>query len=81
MQLNFKLYFEEVWDYMIKFIDWRTSNLENRFEATSISPKLEFNLVSKNVIENKAQSVAMKNSKLPYWEEVGKGIIYRGTYS
>lgn len=32
VQLNFKLYFEEVWDYMIKFIDWRTSNLENRFE-------------------------------------------------
>jgi len=28
--LNFKLVFEEVWDYMIKFIDWRTSNLDNR---------------------------------------------------
>ena len=28
--LSFKLVVEEVWDYLIKFIDWRTSNLENR---------------------------------------------------
>jgi len=50
--LNFKLVVEEIWDYMIKFIDWRSSNLENRFEdrATSVNPKLEFNLSSDNVI-------------------------------
>lgn len=46
-----------------------------------MNPKLEFNLVSKNVISNKADSITLKNQKLPYWEEVGKGIIYRGTYS
>ena len=27
--LNFKLVFEEIWDYMVNFVDWRTSNLEN----------------------------------------------------
>ena len=81
--LNFKLVLEEIWDYMIKFIDWRSSNLENRFEekAASVNPKLEFNLSSPNVISNGAQSVALKNTKLPYWQEVGKGIIYRGTQS
>jgi len=38
-------------------------------------------LHSPNVIENKAQSSTLKNTKLPYWQEVGEGIKYRGTYS
>jgi len=33
--LNFKFIFEEIWDYMIKFIDWRTSNLENTIDTTT----------------------------------------------
>ena len=81
--LNFKINFEEVWDYMVKFIDWRTSNLEDRFKEKNdtITPKLEFNLSSRNVIANRAESNSLKNEKLPYWQEVGKGITYRGTYS
>lgn len=42
---------------MIKFIDWRTSNLENRDDEvakSAINPKLEFNLSSPNVISNNA---------------------------
>ena len=27
--LNFKLVFEEFWDFLLKFLDWRTSNLVN----------------------------------------------------
>ena len=38
-------------------------------------------MTSPNVISNNAQSVVLKNTKLPYWQEVGKGIIYRGTQS
>ena len=82
--LNFKLVVEEIWDYMVKFIDWRTSNLENRDNEVAkmtINPKLEFNLTSKNVIKNNAKSIALKNTKLPYWQEVGEGIVYRGTQS
>ena len=68
---------------MIKFIDWRTSNLENRLDEkpTTFNPKLDFRIDSGNVISNNAQSNSIKNSKLPYWQEVGSGIIYRGTFS
>ena len=54
--LNFKLVFEEIWDYMIKFIDWRTSNLEDRFQErpSPVNPKLEFSVTSPNVIANRA---------------------------
>lgn len=81
--LDFKLLFEEKWDYMINFIDWRTSNLEDRYSQKpgTLNPKLEFHLSSKNVIKNKAQSNVLKNTKLPYWQQVGGGIIYRGTFS
>ena len=33
------------------------------------------------MIANRAESNAIKNEKLPYWQEVGRGITYRGTYS
>lgn len=81
--LTFTLVFEEIYDYMIKFIDWRTSTLENRMLETPlpINPKLDFKIDSKRVISNRAQSNTLKNAKLPYWQEVGQGIIYRGTYS
>ena len=67
--LNFKLVFEEVWDYMINFIDWRSSNLEDKFadKATQQNPKLTFEMSSPNVIENRAESSVLKNTKLPYW--------------
>lgn len=81
--LNFKLVFEEVYDYMIKFIDWRTSSLENRLLdlPLPINPKLDFKIDSKLVISNGAFSNTLKNAKLPYWQEVGEGVKYRGTYS
>ena len=67
--LNFKLVFEEVWDYMINFIDWRSSNLEDRHNPRpgQLNPKLEFNMASPNVISNRAASSILKNTKLPYW--------------
>ena len=68
---------------MVNFVDWRTTNLENVLEErpSSINPKLEFTMSSRNVISNRAYSKALKNTKIPYWQQVGKGIIYRGTYS
>lgn len=68
---------------MIKFVDWRTSSLENRLleNPLPINPKLDFRIDSKMVISNGAFSNVLKNAKLPYWQEVGKGIIYRGTFS
>ena len=67
--LNFKLVFEEIWDYMVNFVDWRTTNLENVLEErpSSINPKLEFTMSSRNVISNRAYSKALKNTKIPYW--------------
>ena len=68
---------------MINFIDWRTTNLEDRFaeRPPPINPKLEFNMNSSNVFANRAESSVLKNTKLPYWQKVGHGIIYRGTWS
>ena len=68
---------------MINFIDWRTSDLEDRFneQKSTLNPKLEFYMSSSNVIRNNAESIVLKNNKLPYWQKVGNGIIYRGTFS
>ena len=30
-RITMKLIFEEYWDFMLKFIDWRSGNLENQF--------------------------------------------------
>lgn len=36
--LSFKLVIEEVWDFYLQFLDWRTSNIENTLKRGSINP-------------------------------------------
>ena len=50
--LNFKMVFEEIWDFYLKFLDWRTSNLENELSNTkqTINPRIEIILDDKNAI-------------------------------
>ena len=67
--LNFKLVFEEFWDFLLKFLDWRTSNLTNdlRLERQNINPKIEIELDSKAAIRSSVISETLKNTKMPYW--------------
>lgn len=83
-KLNFKLVFEEVWDFLLQFVDFRTSNLENlkaNAPQTTINPKLEIKLDSKNAINKTTESQTLRNQRLPYWPQVGQGIVFRGTAS
>lgn len=50
--LSFLIYFEEIWDFYLTFMDWKTTSLEKeRDKAMVINPFIELNLVSKNSIE------------------------------
>ena len=50
--LTFKMVFEEIWDFLLKFLDWRTSNLENEHDdkKQSINPRIDVKLDHKQAI-------------------------------
>ena len=78
------IYFEEIWDFYLTFMDWKTTSLEKdkNEDCGVINPSLELRILSKNSIQSTSNSEVIKNSKLPHWSLFeGEGIRYRGTYS
>ena len=60
--LNFKIGFEEIWDFFLQFLDWRTTNIENSFDPRKvICPKLEIKIESKKSIDPRVTSTRLKN--------------------
>ena len=59
-RLQFKIVFEEVWDFFLKFQDWRTTDLE-KCSTSSINPQLEIKLPSKQAIGGTLTSVQQNN--------------------
>lgn len=72
--------FEEIWDFLLKFTDWRSSSLENELSKKQVNPQILIELNSRQSIRKEVKSETLKNQKLPYWSQVGEGIIFRGTY-
>jgi hypothetical protein len=53
--LNFKIVFEEIWDFYLKFRDWRTTNLayprRSPLEGNKIKPWLHIKLDSTDCLQ------------------------------
>jgi hypothetical protein len=74
-QVSFNIYFEEMWDFYLNFMDWKTTSLEKETGDDSvINPSLEFRLISKNSIETTSTSEVLKATKLPHWSLFEDGI-------
>jgi hypothetical protein len=42
------MYFEEIWDFYLTFMDWKTTSLEkDKLDEAVINPSLELRLISK----------------------------------
>ena len=51
VQLEFKLIFEEIWDFKVVFIDWRTSSLQNiNKQKDNVSPKVIIQMKDKQAL-------------------------------
>lgn len=80
--VNFNLVFEEVWDFNLTFMDWKTGSLEKeRDKALVINPSLELKVVSRNTLQGTSNSEVMPRTKVPHWSALEEGISYRGTLS
>ena len=45
--MSFNIYFEEIWDFYLTFMDWKATSLEkDKGDDLVISPSLELRLVS-----------------------------------
>ena len=79
--VNFKMNLAEIWDFYLDFADWKTSNIKNDEKPKSqFSTYVAFELFGVCVIVNKTKSATEKNTFLPYWKQIDKGLIFRGTY-
>ena len=78
--LSFKLVFEELWHFLLRFLDFRTSNLEDQHNLQrTINPKITVTMKDKQAIWNQIERDPLKNTKMPYWNQIGRGILFRGT--
>ena len=79
--LSFNLNFEEVWDFKLKFIEFQTTDLNDRYKPQRIRPRLLIRLENSKVHKSYNEVVSTeKVSPMPYWQQVGKGIYFRGTF-
>ena len=92
-QLEFKLSFEEIWDFNVKFMDWSTSDLTlaqpknskfNPYMDVKFDPQYKDNIVENAVISTKV----IKNRSTAYWAGIGSKaggtgdkLVFRGTMS
>jgi hypothetical protein len=67
--VSFTIYFEEMWDFYLTFMDWKTSSIEKEQDKEmQFSPSVEVKLTSQNSIADTVESPVVKNTKLPHWE-------------
>ena len=81
--ISFKFLFEEVWDYRLKFLDWRTNSLLNtRDPSQEITPhlKIEFLEPNKSLVAITSSNKS-HTKEMPYWSNIGNGLLFRGTWS
>eukprot|EP00347_Sterkiella_histriomuscorum_P007723 403347806 len=80
--INFNIFFEEIWDFYLTFLDWKATSLEKEEDKNlNINPQLELRLLSDQAIQSTAWSSVQKNQKLPHWATFEDGIKFRGTYN
>ena len=80
--LAFNIFFEEVWDFYIMFMDWKTTSLEKPKEKSlQLNPQVEVRLLSKQAVQATTHSQVLKNTKVPHWAMFDEGLRYRGTYN
>ena len=93
-QLEFKLSFEEVWDFNVKFNDWSTSDItlahktknskHNPYMEVKFDPQYKDHCVENKVIATKV----IRNRSTAYWAGIGlkaggegDKLVFRGTMS
>ena len=85
--LNFSIYFEEIWDFHLTFMDWKTTTLEKDKDRQGgvqhyqPNPSVELRLLSPLALQNVCTSTTLKNTKMPHWALFEQGLKYRGTYN
>lgn len=73
--VSFTIYFEEIWDFYLTFMDWKTSSIEKEQDKDmQFSPSVEIKLTSENSIADTVMSPVVKTTKLPHWALIGDGI-------
>jgi len=82
--VNMKINVAEIWDFYLEFMDWRTTSLQDledpMMKETNMSPYLVFQMDSAMAIEKSVETTVQKNTFLPYWDKIDRGILFRGTY-
>jgi hypothetical protein len=62
--VSFNIVFEEVWDFWVTFMDWKTGSLEKeRDKALVLNPSLEVKIVSENSMQDSTTSETIQNTK------------------
>lgn len=66
--ITFNIYFEEVWDFYLTFMDWKATNLlKEDDKQLAICPSVQLTLLSHQALEKVSESATLKNAKLPHW--------------
>jgi len=79
--VTFNIFFEEIWDFCINFLDWKTSTLVNKYDQKVVNPQCRVTLDSPNALQSTCLSNTIKNQTLAHWNAFKEGIHYRGTMS
>jgi hypothetical protein len=79
-KIEFKIIFQEIWDFVLTFEDWSCMNINFLFhelETPDLCPGIEFRLQgSMDYVKNK---VSQKGSANPEWGTFNRGYPFRGT--
>ncbi|TNV87010.1 hypothetical protein FGO68_gene4983 [Halteria grandinella] len=80
--ISFNIIFEEIWDFHLTFVDWKTSSLEKeKDKSLVINPSVELKIISRNALQGASNSETLQRTKAPHWSALEDGITYRGTLS
>ena len=64
--ITYNMYFEEIWDFYLQFVDWRTTSLKKDGDKKlQINPSIDVKLKTKEAIQREASSKILKNEKMP----------------
>lgn len=77
-KVEFQIFFQEIWDFVLSFEDWSSTNLNYAFnvESKELQPSIDFKLSKGKMIKS---TVSQKASANPQWSVFDGPIKFRGT--
>ena len=77
LRVNYRCYFQEIWNYKLKFSDFKVTNLQHN-NGKPYSPQTEFAIVNGSSLGSSVKTNVAKNDKNPLWEDIKGEIKFRG---